>query len=135
VHGFVDYDGNAFWAILQISSVPLAIHVVDPFIPEIAQGQISDFNYAWEQIQADPVDVPDYYDDLDIRKFYYEVDDFESSSNVTFKEMKLDDFSVVGRDTTSPKLIVTALDKASLNPDLLTSVISKIPITSVEVTV
>jgi hypothetical protein len=135
VHGFVDYHGKAYWAILQTTLTSLQTHIVDPFIPEIAQGQVSDFNYAWEEIQADPVEAPDYHGDLDIRKFYYEIEDFESSTNIAFSEMRLTDFSVDESNPTSPRLVVTALEKAEMHPDLSASIIAKIPVISVEVIV
>lgn len=69
VHGFVDYDGGAFWAVIQALTVTLQEHLHDPFTPEIANVKFKNFHSAWEDIQADPVEATDYYGDLDIRKF------------------------------------------------------------------
>lgn len=134
VHGFVDYGGKMFWAVLQNLSTPLRKHLIDPVIPEITHAQLSEFNCVWEEMQANPVKAPDYFDDLDIRTLYHEIDDFESVTNIAFSDLSVSDFSVVGSDTSSPQIIVTALEKAATPPSFKASILSTIPVISVEVT-
>jgi hypothetical protein len=128
VHGFVDFDDKPFWAVVQRLSTPLEAHLRDEIAPEMANFEFNEFQYAWEAIQADPVDANDYHGDLDIRKFYHDVDDFESRTHITFEDLGHFDFAVDDSNPASPKLIVTALEKASPGDEKVSQISSSIPV-------
>ena len=130
VHGFIDFDGKPYWAVIQRLSTMLEAYLRDEIVREIASFEFNEFQYAWEAIQADPVDAVDYHGDLDIRKFYNEVDDFESKTRITFRDLGHFDFGVDDTNPTSPKLIVTALEKASLFEEQQSQILLSIPVSS-----
>lgn len=129
VHGFVDFEDKPFWAVIQRLSTNLESYLRDDIVPEMANFEFNEFQYAWEAIQADPVDANDYHGDLDIRKFYSEVYDFEARTHITFNDLGQFDFAVDDSNPTSPKLIVTALEKAALTGDLASHILSSVPVT------